>query len=221
MRINKYIALKTGISRRSADAAIADGRVLLNGQPPVAGQQVSETDVLTLDGRPIAQDVSITTIMLNKPVGYVCSRDGQGSQTIYDLLPPEMHRLKPVGRLDKHSSGLILLTNDGHLAQELTHPKFHKLKKYKIALNKDLTDADHAKICKVGVELDDGPSKLALEPMNNQKKEWKVVMSEGRNRQIRRTFEHLGYTVVKLHRTHFGPYVLGSLTSGKFDKIRI
>lgn len=221
MRINKYIALKTGISRRSADAAIADGRVLLNGQLPVAGQQVSDTDILTLDDHPIAQDVNITTIMLNKPVGYVCSRDGQGSQTVYDLLPAELHRLKPVGRLDKHSSGLLLLTNDGHLAQELTHPKFHKLKKYKIALNRDLTDADYMQICQDGVELDDGPSKLALEPMNNQKKEWKVVMSEGRNRQIRRTFEHLGYSVVKLHRTHFGPYVLGSLTSGKFDKIRI
>lgn len=221
MRINKFIALKTGMSRRGADTAIAEGRVLVNGLPPEAGQQVDETDSLTLDGQPIDQEVAHVTIMLNKPVGYVCSRDGQGNPTVYELLPAELHHLKPVGRLDKHSSGLLLLTNDGQLAQELTHPKYHKLKTYKIALNKDLSEEDHKQVTGTGVILEDGLSKLDLAPMNNQKKEWKVVMSEGRNRQIRRTFEQLGYSVVKLHRTHFGPYVLGSLTSGKFDKIRI
>jgi 23S rRNA pseudouridine2605 synthase len=215
VRINKYLALKTGISRRGADAAIEAGRVSVNGQAATAGQQIAEIDIVTLDGQPLEQTVKTTTIMLNKPVGYVCSRDGQGNRTIYDLLPAEMHHLKPVGRLDKHSSGLILMTNDGQLAYELTHPKFQKLKKYKIALNKDLSDEDYETITGKGAMLEDGISRFDLEMINNQPKEWKVEMREGRNRQIRRTFELLGYNVVKLHRTHFGPYLLGSLPAGK------
>ncbi len=162
-------------------------------------------------------NVKYQTILLNKPVGYVCSRNGQGNQTIYNLLPANLHHLKPVGRLDKNSSGLLLLTNDGQLAYELTHPKFEKIKKYKIALNKDLGQADFQKITQQGVLLEDGLSTLALDLINNQRKEWKVTMQEGRNRQIRRTFEHLGYRVIKLHRTHFGPYKLGLLSSGNYQ----
>jgi 23S rRNA pseudouridine2605 synthase len=215
MRINKYVAQATGLSRRAADAAIESGRVSVNGKTPESGQQVTGTDTVTLDNAPITPDVNTLTIILNKPVGYVVSRDGQGSRTIYDLLPPDMHRLKPVGRLDKDSSGLLLMTNDGQLAYELTHPKFEKIKKYKIALNRDLTEVDFEKITHTGVELDDGASRFELESMNDQLKEWKVEMKEGRNRQIRRTFEALGYNVVKLHRTHFGDYELGSLAIGK------
>ncbi|MBI1856715.1 rRNA pseudouridine synthase [Candidatus Saccharibacteria bacterium] len=162
-------------------------------------------------------NVKYQTILLNKPVGYVCSRNSQGNQTIYNLLPANLHHLKPVGRLDKNSSGLLLLTNDGQLAYELTHPKFEKIKKYKIALNKDLGQADFQKITQQGVLLEDGLSTLALDLINNQRKEWKVIMQEGRNRQIRRTFEHLGYRVIKLHRTHFGPYKLGLLSSGNYQ----
>lgn len=221
MRINKYIAQATGLSRRAADTAIDQGRVLVNGVEPEAGQQISNSDIVTLDKRPITPAVKTVTIMMNKPVGYVVSRDGQGSRTVYDLLPPELHSLKPVGRLDKDSSGLLLLTSDGTLAHQLTHPKFQKLKKYKIALNKDLSATDQQKITKTGVTLEDGVSKFELLPINNQPKEWKVEMQEGRNRQIRRSFEILGYSVVKLHRTHFGPYALGSLTPGKFENIKI
>ena len=117
MRINKYVALATGMSRRAADRAIDEGRVQVNGQVPSAGQAVADSDSVTLDNSVITTDVKIQTIMLNKPVGYVCSRDGQGSRTIYDLLPSELHHLKPVGRLDKNSSGLLLMTNDGQLHQ--------------------------------------------------------------------------------------------------------
>ena len=129
MRINKFVALATGMSRRTADQAIAEGRVAVNGRPPTAGQQVTDEDQINLDGQTL-QKPAATTIMMNKPVGYVVSRDGQGSQTIYDLLPEEYQGLKPIGRLDKDSSGLLLLTNDGTLAQELTHPKYHKQKVY-------------------------------------------------------------------------------------------
>lgn len=216
MRINKFVAQATGMSRRAADTAIAEGRVQINGQKPDSGTQVADTDVVTLDGQPITPDVNNVTIMLNKPVGYVCSRDGQGSRTIYDLITPDLHYLKPVGRLDKDSSGLLLMTTDGQLAYELTHPKFEKIKKYKIALNKDLSPEDLRKITHEGVMLDDGVSKFNLEMINNQHKEWKVEMREGRNRQIRRTFETLGYNVVKLHRTHIGDYELGTLAIGSY-----
>src|SRR5690348_2303384 len=122
MRLNKYIALATGLSRRAADAAIAANRVTVNGHAPEMGQQVTDTDTVALDTKPLKPVVDTTTVMLNKPTGYVSSRAGQGSRTVYDLLPPKLHTLKTVGRLDKESSGLLLLTNDGNLANQLTHP---------------------------------------------------------------------------------------------------
>jgi 23S rRNA pseudouridine2605 synthase len=215
MRINKYIAQISGLSRRAADTAIENGRVLVNGQSPSTGQDVTDTDTVTLDGRRLENTVQLVTIMLNKPVGYVCSRDGQGSKTVYDLLPKEYHNLKPVGRLDKDSSGLLLLTNDGNLANQLTHPSAGKQKKYEIHLHKDLTPLHHQMIVDYGVALEDGPSRFMLTRLHSRdNKDWLVTMSEGRNRQIRRTFSALGYTVRRLHRTNFGQYSLGSLAEG-------
>lgn len=218
MRINKYVALATGMSRRAADAAIADFRVGINGKTAKMGSDVSEADVVTLDGRNITPPVNKVTIMLNKPVGYIVSRDGQGGDTIYDLLPYGYDRLKPVGRLDKDSSGLILLTNDGDLANKLTHPSYQKQKVYEIVLDSPLQPLHRQMISDHGIQLDDGPSKLQLERLKEgDDKRWKVTMSEGRNRQIRRTFAALGYTVTKLHRTQFGAYMLPSdLAKGSF-----
>ena len=138
---------------------------------------------------------------------------------MYDLLPAEYQQLKPVGRLDKDSSGLLLLTNDGQLAHELTHPSFQKEKQYVIRLDKELSEADFETITKKGVPLVDGISKFGLDYVNDQNYEWKVTMAEGRNRQIRRTFEALGYHVTKLHRTQFGPYQLHDLQQGKYQVI--
>lgn len=219
MRLNKYLAQATGMSRRSADKVIQDGRVRVNSLEPSIGQEIQEKDSVTLDNAVVAINSKETTIMLNKPMGYVCSRDGQGSRTIYELLPNELHHLKPVGRLDKNSSGLLLLTNDGQLAHELTHPSFQKTKVYKIALNRPLTAQDKLHIGK-GVMLEDGPSKLQLERINDtDDSNWKVTMHEGRNRQIRRTFEALGYNVVKLHRTHFGSHQLSSLRPSMWTEL--
>jgi 23S rRNA pseudouridine2605 synthase len=219
MRINKFIASATGISRRAADAAIEQTRVLVNDQPPSAGQDIGSTDTVTLDGRVISPQVKTTTIMLNKPVGYVCSRAGQGSQTIYDLLPSELHQLKPIGRLDKNSSGLLLLTNDGQLAYELTHPTHQKLKVYDVTLDKPLQPLHRQMISDYGVTLDDGQSKLALERIEGETS-WRVTMHEGRNRQIRRTFAALGYEVRELHRITFGGYSLNELASGEYSIVR-
>lgn len=213
MRLNKFIAQASGLSRRAADAAIAAGEVRINGEPAQLGQAVAESDQVTLRGRLLTTPVSSQTIMLNKPAGYVCSRDGQGRQTIYDLLSEEYHHLKPVGRLDKDSSGLLLMTDDGQLAYELTHPKFQKEKVYQVSLGRDLTEDARQKIVK-GVMLDDGLSKLQL---TGQGRDWTVKMSEGRNRQIRRTFAAIGYTVSKLHRTRFGNYRLNQLQPGEIN----
>lgn len=214
MRLNKFIAAATDLSRRAADEAIAVGRVKVNGQLATTGMQASEDDEVLLDDRLVTPKTTSLTIMLNKPVGYVCSRDGQGNKTVYELLPATLRSMKLVGRLDKNSSGLLLLTDDGQLAYELTHPKFQKTKVYKIALNKPLSKPDALTVAQ-GVMLEDGSSKLKLERLSERDDtNWKVTMHEGRNRQIRRTFEALDYQVVKLHRTHFGPYTLKDLPIG-------
>lgn len=212
MRINKFIARATGMSRRAADAAISEDRVTINLRPASKGSVVGGSDTVRLDSTVLELPASTTTIMLNKPVGYICSRDGQGSRTIYDLLPADLHHLKPVGRLDKDSSGLILLTDDGELANRLTHPRYAKEKIYHIRLDKPLSEEHKVRIGQ-GVELDDGPSRLKIDQVKGSS--LRVAISEGRNRQIRRTFAALGYEVRGLHRTAFGPYDLGTCSRGR------
>lgn len=220
MRINRFIALSTGMSRRAADAVIQDGRVMVNGRPAEAGTQVADNTTVTLDGRPLEAPESFQTIILNKPVGYVVSRDGQGSKTIYDLLPDSFSSLKPVGRLDKDSSGLLVLTNDGGLANQLTHPSFYKIKSYEVVLDQPLQPLHRQMISDMGIQLDDGPSKLQLDRLkDDDDTTWRVTMHEGRNRQIRRTFAALGYTVQKLHRTTFGDYHLDGIEPGSYKEV--
>ncbi len=154
---------------------------------------------------------------MNKPVGYVCSRRAQGTApTLYDLLPEKYQKLKTVGRLDKDSSGLIILTNDGDFAFEMTHPKFHKEKIYEVSLNKPLEPLYQQMISDFGIMLEDGPSKFLI---IKDKSNYIVKISEGRNRQIRRTFAALGYRVTRLHRTQFGKYVLNNLKEGDTTEI--
>lgn len=205
MRINQFIARATGLSRRAADLAVSQDRVLINGRPAAAGDTVSPEDKVTLDGKQLQLPNTYTIVLLNKPVGYVCSRDGQGNLTIYELLPKKLHNLKPVGRLDKDSSGLLLMTDDGALANQLTHPRYAKEKVYDIELDRPLEPADHTQITD-GIQLDDGPSHLKINSAEDRR--LTVTMSEGRNRQIRRTFAALGYTVTRLHRRRFGSYEL-------------
>lgn len=236
MRINKFVASGSKLSRRAADAAIAGGRVLVNGQKPPAGYEVQSGDAVTLDNRAITPVVKLLTVMFNKPRGYVVSRQGQGSKTIYDILPPEYHSLNPVGRLDKDSSGLLLLTNDGDLANELTHPSRQKVKIYEVTLDKPLEPLHQQMITDHGITLDDGVSQFLIsrviptkaeEPSSNRNSRidnqelnlYEVQMTEGRNRQIRRTFAALGYTVQTLHRTAFGPYQLADLPVGELKRL--
>lgn len=221
-RLNKYLALELGISRREADNYISRGSVTINGTPAQLGARIKQNDIIKVSGKVISHDTSYRYIILNKPVGYVCSRKRQGeSPTIYDLLPKELHTLKPAGRLDRDSSGLLILTNDGDFAYRMTHPKFYKTKIYAVQLDHALAPLHQQMIADFGVQLADGPSKLSLERLDDTRKKWRVTMSEGRNRQIRRTFAALGYTVTDLHRLTFGDYSLGDLTSGAWQEIHI
>lgn len=220
LRLNKHLALTLGISRREADDLIADGQVTIDGKTAILGSRVATTASIGVKGEPLAATPAYRYIMLHKPVGYVCSRKRQGdTPTIYELLPSDMTTLKPVGRLDKDSSGLLLLTNDGDFAHQMTHPKFHKAKEYEVALDKPLEPLHQQMIADFGVELADGHSKLGLEKLSDNRVEWRILMHEGRNRQIRRTFEALGYSVTRLHRITFGTYKLNDLEAGKTNTV--
>ncbi len=220
MRLNRYIAMHTSYSRRQADQLIEQGKVRVNGQIAEAGQNTDAEDVVTIDGKKIdASSPKIITIMLNKPAGYVCSRQGQGNPTIYDLLPAELQHLNYVGRLDKDSSGLLLMTNDGELVNRLTHPRYRKVKVYEISLDKPMAPQHQQMISDQGIMLDDGLSRLQIEKMDKKGGRLRIAMHEGRNRQIRRTFAAFGYEVEKLHRIQLGDHKLGSLGSGKLQFI--
>lgn len=220
-RLNKYLAFHLGVSRREADALIGHGHVAVAGEPAVLGSRVEEGQPVTVRGKLVQPKQAFTYLALHKPIGYVSSRKQQGDNpTLYDLLPKQYHSLKPVGRLDKDSSGLLLLTDDGDFAHEMTHPKFYKVKVYEVSLHKPLEPLHQQMISDYGIQLEDGPSKLSLERATDDRKSWIVTMHEGRNRQIRRTFAALGYEVTKLHRTSFGTYHLNTLAAGKFEIVK-
>jgi len=217
IRLNKYIASMLAIGRRQVDYLIEKGKVKVNGVTPELGARVQSGDSITVNGKPLESEATpYTYLALNKPEGYICSRRQQGdTPTIYSLLPEAYRHLKPVGRLDKDSSGLLLLTNDGDFAHHMTHPRFVKIKQYDVTLNKSLQPLHRQMISEFGIDLPDGPSKLGLERVGEgNDNTWLVTMHEGRNRQIRRTFAALGYGVTRLHRTQFGPYQLGKLAPG-------
>lgn len=216
LRLNKFLAERLGLSRREVDDLIAAGKVLVSGKPAILGTHIDKNDTVCYNGSIIPYAVDYLYVGLNKPAGYVCSRRRQGeTPTIYEILPKKYQNLKTVGRLDKDSSGLILLTNDGDFAFRMTHPSFAKTKIYEVELDRSLEPLHQQMIADFGVELTDGRSQLGLERLDDTRKAWRVTMSEGRNRQIRRTFGALGYTVMKLHRTTFGSYQLNDLPSGQ------
>lgn len=236
IRLNKFLAERLGLSRREADEVIAKGLVLLNGKPAQIGVKIDKIDKVCYNKKIVPFQTEYSYLAFNKPIGYVCSRRAQGrTPTLYDLLPKKYQQLKTVGRLDKDTSGLILLTNDGDFAFQMTHPKFHKEKKYEVELDKPLEPLHQQMISDFGVMLDDGPSKFTIiksssannETLRTTKKaeekitepvtrtHFTVILTEGRNRQIRRTFAALGYTVTKLHRIQFGKYQLSGLKPGE------
>lgn len=220
IRLNKFLAEQLGLSRRQADDIISAGKMLINDKPAVLGARIDKNDKVCYNGSIIDNSVSYIYLGMNKPAGYVCSRKQQGDvPTIYELLPEEYQKLKTVGRLDKDSSGLILLTNDGDFAFKMTHPSFKKIKLYEVKLDHPLEPLHQQEIADFGIQISDGVSRMGLEKLSEDRKTWRVTLSEGRNRQIRRTFGALGYTVIALHRTQFGPYQLQDLPEGEYAAV--
>lgn len=219
-RLNKYVAFHLGLSRREADSLIEKGAVTIGDTPARIGQRVHSGDAVSVSGTPVVEKTKASYVLLHKPVGYVCSRRAQGdAPTIYSLLPAEFHSLKPVGRLDKDSSGVLLLTDDGDMALRMTHPRYAKRKVYEVRLDHVLAPLHHQMINDFGVMLDDGKSQFVVQRLDETDQtstSYQVTMAEGRNRQIRRTFAALGYTVTQLHRTQFGEYSLGDIQPGTY-----
>ncbi|HSE61503.1 MAG TPA: pseudouridine synthase [Candidatus Saccharimonadales bacterium] len=224
-RLNKYLASRLNVGRRAADLLIASGQVWVNGKQAELGDRVVPGDEIVAEGKLLDWDEShqFTYLLMDKPTGYVCSRRQQGdAHTIYSLLPQKYQHLKTVGRLDKNSSGLILLTNDGDLAHRLTHPKFAKVKKYEVTLDKPLQPLHHQMIADHGINLPDGKSQFALERLvEGDDTQWLVIMSEGRNRQIRRTFAALDYDVTRLRRVQFGEWHIDNLRGKRLGELDI
>ena len=219
MRINQFVAQAIGLSRRSVDKAIIEGRVDVNNKPASIGQNITETDKVTFDSRIIELPLKTLTILLNKPAGFVCSRRGQGSKTIYELLPKEYMSLKYVGRLDKESSGLVVLTNNGELANQLSHPSYEKSKLYEVLLNKPIKNSDIELIKAGKIIIDNKPSIFDITEVKSNANLYSVELHEGRNRQIRRTFEKLDYEVINLKRLRFGLYDLSQLGNKLFIEV--
>ena len=223
IRLNKFLAERLGISRREADDAITAGKVTVDAKKAELGARIDidKNPNVCYNGRMVSLQAGYLYVALNKPRGVVCSKKSQdGGKTVYDLLPSKYRELKTVGRLDKDSSGLILLTNDGDFAFRMTHPKFVKTKVYEVKLERALEPLHQQMIADFGVQIGDGISKLGLERLDDTRKLWRVIMHEGRNRQIRRTFGALGYTVVELKRLSFGSYMLDGLREGECVEVK-
>jgi 23S rRNA pseudouridine2605 synthase len=222
--LNRYLARCGAASRRGADALIASGRVRVNGlQPPPQGMLIEPgRDQVTLNGRPLVPPARHRYLVLHKPVGtLVTARDPQGRPTVFDLVP-DGGRLFAVGRLDAATEGLLLLTDDGELAHRLAHPR-HRVPKEYVARVEGLPSERDLNRLRAGVELDDGrtlPAVVELLDAARGQARLRLVISEGRNRQVRRMLEAVGHPVVELIRTGFGPLRLGRLNRGGVRRLR-
>lgn len=219
MRLNRFIALSGACSRREADTLIATGAVEVNGViVSELGAKVLPTDVVRLGGEIIHGEKKIYIVM-NKPKGFVTSLEDphHKERTVIDILGQNVQeRVYPVGRLDKNSLGVLLITNDGDLTKRLTHPSFGKKKIYQVVLSKSLTKKDMEAIA-AGVELEDGFIKVdAIDYVGEGKKEVGVEIHSGRNRIVRRIFEHQGYEVTKLDRVYFAGLTKQRLKRGQW-----
>lgn len=222
-RLNKYIASSGLCSRRKADELIEAGKVSVNGKRVnELGFTVQPKDKVFVDGK-IIHPVKHEYYRFYKPAGYITTSDDEnGRKTIYDLLPENLHHLRPVGRLDKDSTGLIILTNDGDLINDLTHPSVKVPKLYRVAINGPITQNDIDKMYK-GIEIE--PNKIAYAQVDvleidKTSTVLEVLLYQGLNRQIRKMFEHLGFEVVSLKRIQHAIFNLDGLKRGEFKPIK-
>lgn len=224
-RLQKVIAQAGIASRRKAEELILNGNVKVNGQTvTVLGTTVTNNDVVTVNDKPIEKE-ELVYYLVNKPRKYVCTVDDEhGRDKIVDLINCPQ-RLFPVGRLDYDSTGLIILTNDGEFDNLLTHPKYHLPKTYKVTIKGVLSKKDMQDI-RNGIVLDDGiktlPANIKMINYDLQANHcsFEITIYEGRNRQIRRMMEMLGYEVSKLHRSCFGCVKDDNLPRGGYRRLK-
>jgi len=218
IRLNKYIAMSGICARREADELIKAGKVSVNGKIVTEmGTKVQLSDKIEVNGKPVFPEKKVY-ILINKPKDYVTTVDDpHAKKTVMDIIKnATKERVYPVGRLDRNTTGVLLLTNDGDLTKKLTHPSFNKKKVYHATLDKPLIKADMEKIAE-GFELEDGFIKAdAISYIEGNKKEIGIELHSGKNRIVRRIFEHLDYKVIKLDRVYFAGLTKKKLTRGKW-----
>lgn len=221
MRINKYLAAAGVASRRECDNLIADGKVKINGKTAGLGVEVGESDSITVNGLPVALKKNEYYI-LNKPKGYICSvSDDKGRKTVLDLMPNNVGRIYPVGRLDYDSEGLLVLTTDGELAQHLTHPSNAVPKTYLVKIEGTLTENDLNPI-RSGIEIDGYLTKKCKAHIVETNKSYTkvhITLTEGKNREIRKMFAAIGKNVSLLKRIKIGELNLRGLDRGEYRKL--
>jgi 23S rRNA pseudouridine2605 synthase len=215
MRLAKYLAHAGVASRRAAEDVVRAGRVTLNGEVVAdPARDVGDADAITVDGRRVAGAEERVVWMLNKPPGVVSTaRDTHGRRTVVDLVDAGGARVYPVGRLDADSTGLILLTNDGGLANALTHPRYEVPKTYRVRVARAPVSDRAVRRLREGVRLDDGPTAPAR-VRRDGRDVLEITIHEGRNRQVRRMCDAVGHPVLELERIAFGPLRLGDLPRG-------
>ncbi|MCI6951202.1 MAG: rRNA pseudouridine synthase [Clostridium sp.] len=223
-RLQKFMAEAGVASRRACEELIRQGRVTVNGETASLGRSVEpEQDRVELDGKPVQKAQRRTVILLYKPRGVVStSSDPEGRRTVQDYFREIPERLYNVGRLDLNSEGLLLMTNDGALANRLTHPRYGVEKTYYAVCDGRLTASEAAKLTN-GIELEDGmtaPARVdAVRTTQRGDTSFLITIHEGRNRQIRRMLEAVGHRTLRLKRERFGPLSLGTLAPGEWRKL--
>lgn len=222
MRIHKYLAHAGVASRRHAETMVAEGKVTVNGKIVSVGKVIeSDMDEVAVEGKKVKIDQILVYYLLNKPRGVVSAvTDPDGRRTVVTLVPGG-HRLYPVGRLDYDSEGLMLLTNDGDLAYKITHPKYEINKTYHV-LVKGVMNEKSIGYLEQGVTIEGqktAPAEVSIAEAQANNTWLDITIHEGRNRQIRKMCEAVGYPVMRLIRTKLGPWELGDLASGKFQAL--
>lgn len=226
-RLNKFIASSGLCSRRKADEYITEGKVTVNGKVIVElGFQIGTKDVVKLSGK-IIKPQKLDYYRFYKPAGYITTSDDEkGRKTIYDVIPPELKHLKPVGRLDKDSTGLIIMTNDGELINQMTHPSLKIPKIYLVQINNKITPEDGEKMYNgIEIETDTGEKRTAYAEVfpveiTNKSSMLRVTLYQGINRQIRKMFAALGFEVISLKRIQHATITIDGLKRGQIKPLK-